>query len=184
MASSISISGWQLSGEIVLGDVDSVCARGQLGPRRADGRALCALSISHWAVLYSSKLRTLLPRRKVSPGWKACAGLRLADAATEGSNDKQGALIVSQQMRLQITPTGFMHPMLDSVQKCDISRSAPGAHKPKLQQGAGGLWSFEGSTFYAAITLWSFQGSILYVPIKSPMSRLISTLFQTALNCN
>ena len=102
-------------------------------------------------------------------------------------SDKQGALIVSQQqMRLEITPPGstFMHPMLDSVQKCDISRSAPGAHKPKLQQGAGGLWSFEGSTFYAAITLWSFQGSILYVPIKSPMSRLISTLFQTALNCN
>ena len=89
-----------------------LCPRAAGAAPRADGRALCALSISHWAVLYSSKLRTLLPRRKVSPGWKACAGLGLADAATEGSNDKQGELIVSQQMRLQITPTGFMHPML------------------------------------------------------------------------
>ena len=49
------------------------------------------------------KLRTLPPRaaaRSLHPGWKACAGLGLADAATEGSNDKQGALIVSHQQML------------------------------------------------------------------------------------
>ena len=65
-----------------------LCPRAAGAARRADGRALCALSIppspaiSHWDVLYYL-LRTLPPRHKVSPGWKACAGLGLADAATQ-----------------------------------------------------------------------------------------------------
>ena len=98
-----------------------LCPRAAGAAPRADGRALCALSIppspaiSHWDVLYYL-LRTLPPRHKVSPGWKACAGLGLADApGPTQQRDKQGArspLIVSQQMRLCISHprSTFMHP--------------------------------------------------------------------------
>ena len=88
---------------------------------------------------------------------KACAGLGLADAPTQRDKstsatqrDKQGAipvLIVSQQMGLSPvyhTPAIVYHIHARLYRNVIYVGRPLGADKPKLQQRAGGLWSFEG----------------------------------------
>ena len=148
LASSI-LSGWHQRREIVVGDVDSVCA-----PAAGAGQmaALCARfqstmplppAISHWAVLYCALCS---PRRKVSPGWKACAG-RCAPRHRAPRRDKQGTgcpLIVSQQMLLGITPRTIFRQPHSTVEKCDIGRTL-GAINPSSSRGQLAFWSFSNS---------------------------------------
>ena len=146
LASSI-LSGWHQRGEIVVGDVDSVCA-----PAAGAGQmaALCArfqsrnISLGRVVavVLYCARFSI----HKVSPGWKACAG-RCAPRHRAPRRDKQGTgcpLIVSQQMLLGITPRTIFRQPHSTVEKCDIGRTL-GAINPSSSGGQLAFWSFSNS---------------------------------------
>ena len=126
---------------------------------RADGRALCALSIPQYltrrvvaVVLYCARFSI----HKVSPGWKACAGRcapRHPGTGHPGTGhraprrDKQGTgcpLIVSQQMLLGITPRTIFRQPHSTAEKCDIGRTL-GAINPSSSGGQLAFWSFSNS---------------------------------------
>ena len=190
-------------GEIVVGDVDSVCARGQLELVEADGRALCALSIRVPQYLTAAAYFTLYwrayftahfappARHKVSPGWKACAGLGLADAllptnpaaAAAAAGRQTGRAIPAHCVTADASITPAYHILAptpcSNVQKCDICRSLPWGHiNPSSSRGQVVFGHLKTPILYVAISLWSFEASLLYVAIKSSMSHSLSILTQ------
>ena len=154
LASSISISGWQLSGEIVLGDVDSVCARGQLEQLGGQMAALCARFQSrrvpqYLTGTYFTICCALCPRatRSLPGGRPVLADAHPGTGHSAPRRDKQGTgcpLIVSQQMLLGITPRTIFRQPHSTVEKCDIGRTL-GAINPSSSGGQLAFWSFSNS---------------------------------------
>ena len=119
---------------------------------RADGRALCALSIPQYLTRPGrgrcTLLRTVLHPQGLSRVEGLCWQMRTpAPRHRAPRRDKQGTgcpLIVSQQMLLGITPRTIFRQPHSSVEKCDLGRTL-GAINPSSSGGQLAFWSFSNS---------------------------------------